>query len=287
MTIRLDRFDEDLELKRESFLDDLAHTTLSHHVLPHGRSHKLGAGATARVYFGPPDDLMLERTAQLWAGLRRVYFGEIEDPTDSNDDKPKPRTRQTVLDFKAEISETRARIRRRAPRLPDDLNLPPTVLPRPSDDDPGARPPSFIPDPSASPEEKDDRKFDQTSSMVSSNGEDGQGFSMNGEDGSSTNGENKQGFSMNGEDGSSTNGENTFREPTDIRREAFQRAIDLMNTTAVGGGETPHELVYGKTDETLGGQMRIFRSPLPAKLTDSDRPITHWTLSRIIMPWRF
>ena len=139
MTIRLDRFDEDIEHKREGFLDDLSYATLLQDIMPHGRSHNLGAGATARVYFGPPDDLMLERTAQLWAGLRRVYFGEVEDPTDSSDGQPKSRTRQTVKDFKAEISETRDRIRRRAPRLPD--GLPPLFLARPPDDDPGGPPP--------------------------------------------------------------------------------------------------------------------------------------------------
>ncbi len=93
MAIRLDRFDEDIEHKREGFLDDLFHATLPNDLMPHGRSHKSGAGTTARVYFGQPDDLMMERTEELWAGLRRVYFGEVEDPTDSSDGQPKPRTR--------------------------------------------------------------------------------------------------------------------------------------------------------------------------------------------------
>jgi hypothetical protein len=114
---------------------------------------------------------MLQRTAQLWAGLRRVYFGEVEDPTDSNDDEPRPRTRQSVMDFKAEIADIRARIRRRAPRFPDDLNLPPPRLPRSFDDDPGDGPPSFLPILSASSETNDESMFEQTPSGVSSNGE--------------------------------------------------------------------------------------------------------------------
>ncbi len=97
----------------------------------------------------------------------------MEDPTDSNDDEPKPRTRQSVMDFKADIAEIRARIRRRAPRFPDNLNLPPPHLPRQSDDDPGDGPPSLLPISSTPPENNDESMFEQTPSGDRSNGEDG------------------------------------------------------------------------------------------------------------------
>ena len=67
-----------------------------------------------------------------------MYFGEVEDPSDSDEflepSVKKPRTRQSVSDFKLEIAETRSRIRQLEPRLPDDFNVPSPVLPHRPDD---------------------------------------------------------------------------------------------------------------------------------------------------------
>ncbi len=84
------------------------------------------------------DVLLLRRTEELWAGLRRVYFGEVEDPLDPDDTEPsskRPRTRENVAAFKRELSDTLARIRRLEPSVPDDLNVPIPRLP-PRHDDP-------------------------------------------------------------------------------------------------------------------------------------------------------
>ena len=73
----------------------------------------------------------------MWAGLRRVYFGEVEDSLDPDDTEPsskRPRTRENVVDFKREISDTLARIRRLDPIVPDDLNAPSPRLPPRQDD---------------------------------------------------------------------------------------------------------------------------------------------------------
>jgi hypothetical protein len=127
MVERLNRFDSDLEDKKTSFLDDLCYATLPGNLDP---EVKMDTG---------PDVLLMRRTADLWAGLRRVYFGEVEDPSDSEDSgqpsAKKPRTQQAVKDFKREISETRARIRRLDPRVPPELDLPNPNVPRKRDDD--------------------------------------------------------------------------------------------------------------------------------------------------------
>jgi hypothetical protein len=60
-----------------------------------------------------------------------------------------------------------------------------------------------------------------------------------------------------------------------MRRGVIQRAINLINTSAVDGGETPHELVYGTASKTMDAPMRIFRSSSSAQLVDSNRPLTH------------
>ncbi len=85
-----------------------------------------------------PDELLMRRTNELWAGLRRVYFGEVEDPSDSDDSGPsakKPRTRENVAEFKREIAETLERIRHFEPRVPDALDPPIRLLPHRRDND--------------------------------------------------------------------------------------------------------------------------------------------------------
>jgi hypothetical protein len=133
MSERLNRFDEDIALKKEGFLDDICCVSLPRRLFPNGVSEERPTDAG-------PDTFLLQRTQELWAGLRRVYFGEVEDPSDSDDDlnhgvwhhesrpdgrsRKKPRTRESVQEFKQEITDLRARIRRQDPPVPDDLNLP-------------------------------------------------------------------------------------------------------------------------------------------------------------------
>jgi hypothetical protein len=79
MSERLNRFDSDLEVKKASFLDDLFYAAL-------------------------PGNYAMNQEAKM------------EPESDSEDtgqpSAKKPRTQQAVRDFKREISETRARIRR-------------------------------------------------------------------------------------------------------------------------------------------------------------------------------
>jgi hypothetical protein len=121
MCQHLDRFDSDLALKKEGFVDNVCCASLSGDNFPNGVSAE-------RPTDKGPDKFLLRRTQELWAGLRRVYFGEVEDPSDSDESstdgpsRKKPRTRQSVLDFKADIEETRARIRGQPPSpVPDDF----------------------------------------------------------------------------------------------------------------------------------------------------------------------
>jgi hypothetical protein len=65
MSSHLARYDDDLALKKVDFLDDLSCTSLSHDLLPGNVTRTLVTNDT-------PDALVLERTAALWAGLRRV-----------------------------------------------------------------------------------------------------------------------------------------------------------------------------------------------------------------------
>ena len=68
MSSSLARFDDDLTSKRVAFLDDLSCASLT-------SDNGQRSFATPDV----PDALILARTAELWAGLRRVYFGEVEE----------------------------------------------------------------------------------------------------------------------------------------------------------------------------------------------------------------
>jgi hypothetical protein len=115
--------------------------------------------------------------------------------------------------------------------MPDDLATPPPLLARPPDDDPGGAPP-VLPTSSATPADNDDSQFEKLLSGTSSNGE-----ALNGEDEKGS-----------GNDMVDSNGENNFGKTSsaDIRHVVFQAAIDLMNTTSTNGGETPHELIFGK-----------------------------------------
>jgi hypothetical protein len=145
MCQRLNYFDEDVVLKKENFLNDICCASLPSRLFPNGITAE-------RPTDKGPDAYLLRRTQELWAGLRRVYFGEVEDPSDSeeelkdgvwrqksNSDGPsrkKPRTREAVMDFKQEIEELRTRIRNQP--VPDDLHLPvPPPLHRDSDDQDG------------------------------------------------------------------------------------------------------------------------------------------------------
>ncbi len=130
MSCGLDRFDEDLVSKKDDFLDDLRHASLLYGLTP-------DRGSRSTTMKEIPDALLLQRTEELWAGLRRVYFGEVEESSDPLNSEPIPRTRQSVMDFKAEIAETRARIRQQRPRVPEALNLPFPPSSRKPDDDPG------------------------------------------------------------------------------------------------------------------------------------------------------
>jgi hypothetical protein len=113
MCQRFHRFDSDFALMKYDFIDDVCCASLPGHIYPNGVSEE-------RPTDTGPDVFMLRRTQELWAGLRRVYFGEVEDLSDSEDSRSdgpsrkKLRTRQSVTDFKEEIAEIRARIRARS-----------------------------------------------------------------------------------------------------------------------------------------------------------------------------
>ncbi len=108
-------------MKKESFLDDICCVSLPRRLFPNGISEE-------RPTDTGPDALLLRRTQELWAGLRRVYFGEVEDPSNSDEEpnhgvwhhesrsdvrsRKKPRTHESVREFKQEIEDLRARIRR-------------------------------------------------------------------------------------------------------------------------------------------------------------------------------
>jgi hypothetical protein len=127
-----------MQRKLIDFIDDLSCAGLPGSICPQGVSAE---HATDRG----PDAFLARRTAELWAGLRRVYYGEVEDSPDLDDllfpsepsvKKQKRRTREAVMEFKRDIEETRAWIRQEPPPVPNDLNAPPPILPpRPADDD--------------------------------------------------------------------------------------------------------------------------------------------------------
>jgi hypothetical protein len=136
MSERLARYDSDFALKKVDFLDDLSHAGLPASLYP----HEVSEGDPADC---GPDVFLQKRTAELWAGLRRVYFGEVEDDPDLDDvlfppepSAKKQRRRAAVAEFKRELVATRAWIRQEPLPVPDDLNTPnPPLLSRPADDD--------------------------------------------------------------------------------------------------------------------------------------------------------
>jgi hypothetical protein len=161
----LAQFDDDFEMQKEDFL-----YTLSCAGLPR---------VSADIV---PDVLLLRRTEELWAGLHRVYFGEVEDPLVSDDSAPRskrPRTRENVAEFKREISDTIARIRRLPPLVPDDLHAPIPVVPsrqNDPDDDMGSGMTSALPPPASSFLRDDDGEvFEFPPVGGNSNGEDDDG----------------------------------------------------------------------------------------------------------------
>jgi hypothetical protein len=95
---RLARYDEDFEAEKADFIDDLSCATLHGNLYPQGVSEER---ATDRG----PDEFLMRRTAELWAGLRRVYFGEVEDGPDLDDllfptpsaKKQRRRTQEAVI----------------------------------------------------------------------------------------------------------------------------------------------------------------------------------------------
>ncbi len=175
---RLAQFDDDLEIAKEDFIE-----TLYYAALPVRDSSD--EGSTGKSTATGPDELLLRRTNELWAGLRRVYFGEVESPSDSDDAGPsakRPRTRENVAEFKREIAETLKRIRHFEPRVPDALDPPIQLLPhrRENDDDEDPDPLSVL---VLSAPEDYSTEFVSESSLPrdASNGELGNNHTENGE----------------------------------------------------------------------------------------------------------
>jgi hypothetical protein len=237
MCERLNRFDEDIALKKESFLDDICCVSLPRRLFPNGVSEERSTDTG-------PDAFLLRRTQELWAGLRRVYFGEVEDPSDSDEEfnhgvwhhesrsdgrsRKKPRTRDSVREFKQEITDLRARIRRQDPPVPDDLNLPLRPLRfRDAEDEDG--PPALNTTPVFGPASFSDAAvFDSSLPGDDSSGE---------IDGDSTeNGEQRQDIQRNGEQ----------RRSTKIARELpFCQVHSCRPGKLVRHEATPHGLELG------------------------------------------
>jgi hypothetical protein len=125
--------DSYFDAKKVEFIDDLSCAALPGSLYPQGVSAER---ATDRG----PDEVLLRRTAGLWVGLCRVYFGEVEDDPDLDDllfpepsAKSRSGARQSVAKFKRDIQEW---IRQELSQVHDDLNAAPPSLPfRPADDD--------------------------------------------------------------------------------------------------------------------------------------------------------
>ena len=103
MAQRLAQYDSDYDFKKNAFLDELACATLSGSLYPVGVSDE-------RPDDSSPDDLLQRRTAELWEGLRRVYFGELEAESDGFlFDQPsakKRRLREAEAEYKRELVNT-------------------------------------------------------------------------------------------------------------------------------------------------------------------------------------
>jgi hypothetical protein len=117
------------------------------------------------------DELRQRRTAALWAGLRRVYFAELELDDEALTD---------------DVSNFADRQRRRLPRVPTDLHLPESVFGPPGDPDdapPGSGPTTDVR--GSNPSDG----FEGSISHASSQGENG---SSSNADQSSSDGQNRE-----------------------------------------------------------------------------------------------
>jgi hypothetical protein len=129
---RLALYDSDYELKKSEFIDELSGASLAGCLFPGGVSAE-------QVTDSSPDVFLQRRTAELWAGLRRVYFGEAEGPAAESFifDQPsakRRRTQESTAEYRRELRNTLLRFRRSSP-VPDDLNAPPPPVLFPPDDD--------------------------------------------------------------------------------------------------------------------------------------------------------
>jgi hypothetical protein len=131
---RLALYDSDYELKKSEFLDELSGASLAGSLFPDGVSAE-------RITDSSPDALLQRRTAELWAGLRRVYFGEDEGPGSGDfifdqSSAKRRRTQESDAEYRRELGNTLLRFRRPSP-VPEDLNAPspPILFPHSDDDD--------------------------------------------------------------------------------------------------------------------------------------------------------
>ncbi len=181
--LRLSQYDSEFAERKESFVDDLRCAALSMDTSPDGISEERAEGKHA-------DELRKRLTNELWAGLRRVYFGELEDEPGMkglNDAKGRPESpdsrkrwrQQAAREFKSEIEDTRARYRG---LVPDDLNCPPPFLICRPDDSSEDDDTEQIPDPPLPDgDDTDDilqEEFEEPPAGSSSNGEDSRGAPM-------------------------------------------------------------------------------------------------------------
>ncbi len=129
---RLAHYDSDYERKKSEFLDELSGASLAGSLYPDEVSGE-------RATDSSPDAFLQRRTAELWAGLRRVYFGEVEGPESEgflfDQSSAKRRlTQESEAEYRRELGNTLLRFRRPSP-LPEDLNAPPPPIPSPDSDD--------------------------------------------------------------------------------------------------------------------------------------------------------
>jgi hypothetical protein len=137
MFLQLGRFDETLQANKHLFLAEIYRRV-------NGRMESLGGGLVS-------DELLQQRTAALWSGLRRVYFHQVEPEPDVDSQESSPL------------------LPRKRPRVPDDLNTSEPRHPPPDDSD---DPPSELFLTSNTQPVQPDDDFDSPRTGGSSNGED-------------------------------------------------------------------------------------------------------------------
>jgi hypothetical protein len=96
LSLQLNKYDSDLCDTKRLFLDEI---------------HRRKGGVTSKVDIS--DELHQKRTVVLWAGLRRVFFHEVEPETDDS-----------VMDGSFPSGASPINPRRRIPRIPTDMNAP-------------------------------------------------------------------------------------------------------------------------------------------------------------------